>query len=151
MSWDAYVQHMMKNGSMCYAAIIGNKDGAPWALSQGFNINTASNVKITNDDFSETQITVNERAQILEAVNSKSEMKSSTGLFINGVKFMTVGWNEEEKSCYIAARPNFGGILRLTNQTIQVGIFDKTKPGQNSTACNKDTNDLATKLIGANF
>lgn len=36
--WQPYVQELMKNGSMQYAAICGVNDGLPWATSDGFSV-----------------------------------------------------------------------------------------------------------------
>ena len=149
MSWDAYVTHMMKNGSLCKAAILGANDGAPWALSPGFDVSASKQVKVTQDDLSEKMETVNERALVLEAV-ANGEMKSGCGLFIGGAKYMiTTKFNE---SIYLAGRNNTGGCITKTNQTILVGLYDKNAaPTQNGPACNKDVEDLAEKLRGANF
>ena len=38
MSWAPYVNEMMKNGTMQYAAVIGAADGLIWAASPGFDV-----------------------------------------------------------------------------------------------------------------
>ena len=151
MSWDAYVSHMMKNGSLSKAAIVGANDGAPWAVSPGFDLSASRQVKVTQEDLSEKMENVNERALVLEAV-ANGEMKSACGLFINGVKYMILTNNDEQQSLYIKAKNNLGGCITKTNQTILIGLFDtNANPTQNPGNCNKDVEELATKLRGANF
>ena len=151
MSWDAYVTHMMKNGSLAHAAIIGANDGAPWAVSPGFDLSSSRQVKVTCEDLTEKMENVNERALVLEAVEN-GEMKGGYGLYINGTKYVILTKVEDTQSLYIKGRNNTGGCITKTNQTILIGLYDGNMSATQSPGnCNKDVEEMAAKLRGANF
>ena len=118
MSWDAYITHLMQNGSIGKAAILGSNDGSHWAVSPGMEISASRNVNVTQDDLTTKQMAVNERELILEAFATKGEMTSQCGLFVNGEKYMITTYNEDAQSIYFAGKNQTGGCMTKTNQTI---------------------------------
>merc|ERR1712150_235992 len=115
-------------------------------------LDTNRKVKVTAEDYTEQETVVNEQKLALEAANSKGNFTGSPGLFLNGQKYMVVAYNAESDSTYLAGKNNTGGCMTKTNQTLLIGLYDGSKGDkQNKGNCNKDVEDLAAKLKGANF
>ena len=146
MSWEDYVEELLKNDSMESAAIQG-LNGEIYACTSDFKLGCYT-LKHEYEDGTETIFEVIEKHLLAEIFTSPAgNVKSECGLFINGEKFMCVNHNKAENSVYIKGSNKTGGCIARTNKCMVLGLYDsnidlKQNPGN----CNKDCEDLARKM-----
>ncbi len=122
MSWQEYVDsHLVGTGNVKKAIIVGH-DGSVWAATAGFSIKP------------------DEAAKIVKAFADPSGALSS-GLFINGDKYMTL--KSDSRSVY-GKKGACGFCAVKTNLSVLIGLYDENiQPGQ----CANTVERLADYLI----
>ncbi|CAG8564941.1 11114_t:CDS:2, partial [Ambispora leptoticha] len=126
MSWQSYVDtNLVGTGSIAEAAIHGH-NGAVWATSKGFTVNSA------------------EFDTIIKAFNDPTNIQAN-GLHVNGVKYFTL--RADDRSIYGKEGAN-GIVIVKTKQAAIIGRYvEGTQPG----TANKIVESLADYLINQNY
>jgi len=163
MSWNDYITskllvvtdangHVIEN-AVEEAAIIGNKDGAVWAATQGFNIGV-DKVQIEGKG----TVEVNEFQNISDAFSHNGDCTKDGGIRLNNVKYFMINFDPEKNVMYLK-RQGGGAVIALSKLSYIIGTFnsekmmtrDKVQENQNNGYCAKVVEELAQLLISMNY
>ena len=158
MSWNDYLstQLLQKHtpegaidGCVEHAAILGLADGAAWAVTPAFSLQTYD-VQVRNDeDTADEAVNVNEAATLIHAVNNLGASLTRAGLRINNEKYFLVGMPDGD---FIYLKKQGGGAcIAKTNTGIIFASWHETKTtntgvAQNPGLCNDRVESLAAYL-----
>mmetsp|Transcript_41641 Transcript_41641/g.47957 ORF Transcript_41641/g.47957 Transcript_41641/m.47957 type:complete len:167 (-) Transcript_41641:194-694(-) len=166
MSWQPYVdtqllQKQTESGPITnanqHAAILSTK-GEVLASSPGFSLGDRE-VEVATEEGGSEKITMNEVANLVDAMENKGVTAKKGGLRLNGEKYYLVHYDVDTKTAYLKKHEG-GACVAKTAQTHLLAIFsqslqaknpDGSEVPQNPGLTNGCVEGLATALSGAGF
>lgn len=158
MSWNAYLETQLLSKfastgqtQQCveHAGIFGLADGAAWAVTEGFSLQTYD-VQVRNDeDTADEAVNINEAATLVHAVNNLGASLTRAGLRFNNEKYFLVGMPDGD---FIYLKKQGGGAcVAKTNTGIIFASWHESKEtttgiAQNPGLCNDRVETLAGYL-----
>ncbi|KAF9580915.1 profilin, required for normal timing of actin polymerization in response to thermal stress [Lunasporangiospora selenospora] len=110
MSWQSYLEKLIKTGKVSKAAIFGF-DGSVWAITPGYAPST-------------------EEVKTLIENLSSLESQQAKGVVLEGLKYTVFSYSDT--SAYLR-KGNTGATVVKTEKTILIGHFDGTMQPDSST------------------
>lgn len=166
MSWIDYVTGYLVNytdqstaktaTNVCeHGAIIGNQDGAMWASTPGFTLETYT-TEIEKEDGSGTEkVEINEFAHLLDAFNNGGRSSMKGGIRLHKEKYYVVS-SDAEKGVLYLKRNGGGACVAKSGQGFVIGTwsskckfknFNGVEEVQNPGVINRATEDLQKFLL----
>jgi len=123
--WTAYTTALVGTRNVSFAAIVGF-DGAVWA----------------NSDAKKLPISAAETKALVAGFKDATPLRSS-GLFVGGVKYITLGCDDTS----IGGKKGTGGVcIAKTKKTVVIGVYS-AESGIQAGPCNSSVQKMAADLI----
>ena len=150
MSWQGYVDQLIKTDALDGAAIVGLDDGLVYAHSPGFSLEKHAG-SLPNELGEEVKVSIDELAGLLHVVKHNGNIATPPGFWLNKVRYVLVEWRDDINTGYYKCKDGGATVAKTTKLAVVGTWSQKVIKGRSGGRCNEVIENIAHEFIKAQF